>query len=150
MATAPNSSDRRRSRSFDDAFVEATARYVAGVGRSDGAAFVRRARKHGIPIFDAAVGDSAALRLARRSPRLLPLLDAGCAFARPDDPLRRWVLLTAAVLETDPAHARRFLPRVRSMPSLAATVLLHGMRAAAFAVVGCALLAFLPKGEVAR
>lgn len=141
---------KRRSRSFDDAFVEATARYVAGLCRSDGAAFVRRARKHGIPIFDAPVGDSAALRLARRRTGLLPLLDAGCALARPDDPLRRWVLLTAAVLETDPAHARRFLPRVRSVPSLAVTILLHGIRAAAFAVLGCALLAFLPKGEAAQ
>lgn len=141
---------KRRSRIFDNVFVEATARYAAGLGRTDGAAFARRARKHGIPIFDAPVGDSAALRLARRHPRLLPLLDAGCALVRPDDPLRRWLLLAAAVLETDPAHARRFLPRRRSLPSLAATIAWHGVRGALLAVAGCALLAFVPANEGTR
>lgn len=55
--------------------------------------------------------ESRALRLARRAPRLLPCIDAACGLFFPDDPLRKRLLVMAAVLETTPEHADYFLPR---------------------------------------
>lgn len=56
------------------------------------------------------VGESAPLRLARRRPLLLGLLDAGCGLIRRDDPLRRRLLILSAILEASPDHAEKFLP----------------------------------------
>lgn len=76
-------------------------------------------------------GDSPALALFRRRPWLLPFLDAGCARWRPDDPLRRKLLLMTAILECTPRHAERFLPEHRGFWALALRVVWHGARSMA-------------------
>ena len=72
-------------------------------------------------------GGSAALDFARRRPWALGPLDAACALLRPDDVLRRRLLALAAILETTPQCAPRFMPRVASPVGFAAGFLLLGM-----------------------
>lgn len=71
-------------------------------------------------------GDSPALALWRRRPWMLPLLDAGCARWRPEDPLRRKLMLMTAILECTPRYAEHFLPEHRGFWALALRVVWHG------------------------
>ncbi len=71
--------------------------------------------------------ESPALAAVRRRPSLLPWLDAACAVAQPDDPLRRKLLLMTAVLECSPVYADLFLPRDRSRPAIAWELLVLGV-----------------------
>lgn len=75
-----------------------------------------------------AVGESPALAWARRFPFLIGLLDGGCGLVRRDDPLRRRLLILAAILEASPQHADRFLPAPSRLLPL---ILLAGCKGAA-------------------
>jgi hypothetical protein len=84
--------------------------------------------------------DEALVAFARRHPRALPWLDAACALRRPEALLRRRLLLLAAILETTPRFAPRFLPRHASAAGLLQRLAGHGVRAAAAAALGLLLL----------
>lgn len=83
---------------------------------------------------------SAALETVRAKPWTLPYLDAACGFFRPDDPLRKRLLLAAAILEATPDHADDFLPRRHSRAMLLALLAWNGLRAALKLAVGVVLL----------
>lgn len=83
---------------------------------------------------------SAALRLATRRPWMLPFLDAACGWVRPRDPLRRRLLLAAAILEATPEHAHDFLPQQRSRAAILLLLAWKGLTASGKLVVGMLLL----------
>lgn len=89
---------------------------------------------------------SAALRLALRHPVLLPLLDAGCALRRREDPLRQRLLLLTAILEASPEYADVFLPRTLTWPKLLIALPLRGAFAVAKAIGGATLLLAVREG----
>lgn len=89
---------------------------------------------------------SAALRLALRRPVLLPLLDAGCALRRREDPLRQRLLLLTAILEASPEYADVFLPRTLTWPKLLIALPLRGALAVAKAIGGATLLLAVREG----
>ena len=90
-----------------------------------------------------ALGSSKALRLAVRTPFLLPLLDAGCGVLRAQDPLRRRLHLAAAILEAAPDFADDFLPRARPPVAVFLTIGWAGACGVLKALLGAVLLLFL-------
>ncbi len=88
---------------------------------------------------DLVAAESAALRLARRRPRLMPFLDAGAGLVRPGDPLHRRFLLAAAILETDPSTGLRFLPPADPGPFHLVQLLFVSLGAAARLLLGVPL-----------
>lgn len=81
----------------------------------------------------------ATTRFALRRPWSIGALDAALALTQPAAPLRRKLLLMAAVLEARPEYCDAFLPRERprrDVVSVAAAVL----RAGILALLGFALL----------
>jgi hypothetical protein len=85
--------------------------------------------------------DSPACKLARRRPGLLGPLDAATALLRREDPLRRRLLVAAAVLETEPGLADRFLPEPEpSIHRAVLSVVLSALRGTALLVVGVPIL----------
>ena len=89
--------------------------------------------------YDAA---DAATCFALRRPWSIGALDAALALTHPGAPLRRKLLLMAAVLETRPEYCDAFLPRERpardALPVAAAVV-----RAVLLASLGFILLPFV-------
>jgi hypothetical protein len=79
---------------------------------------------------------SVAVDVVARRPWLIPWLDAACAVLRPDDALRRKLLLMVAVLECSPHYADRFLPKRRSVPLLIIELAWIGLRSAILALGG--------------
>ncbi|MBI5154980.1 hypothetical protein HZA57_07065 [Candidatus Poribacteria bacterium] len=111
------------------------ARYLLGV--TPPAAMIERyvsAHRH-LPIRS-----SRLVQTARRHPRLLPLLDAWCAARRPNDPLRRKLLLMTAILEASPDFTDRFLswhvPLVPLISQLAWNTVRGAIKSAASLPVG--------------
>lgn len=94
--------------------------------------------------------ESPALRFAKRHRWALPLLDAACGLARPDDALRRRLLVMAAVLETTPEHAEAFLPRPVPRGRLIAGLAVSATAAALKAILGLPLLFLLAPGRGAK
>ncbi len=82
------------------------------------------------------------LQFALAHPRLLGALDVALALTEPGSDLRRRLLLMAAVIETQPRYAERFLSCDRSK-LYPLVLLLVGLRAAARAAVGLLLLRFV-------
>lgn len=83
---------------------------------------------------------SAALSFARRHPWSAGLLDAACGWRRPDDTLRRKMLILSAVLETTTTHANHFLPAHRGLPAMFALLFWNGAKGVAKALAGAMLL----------
>lgn len=115
----------------DRAFARAACRYLL---RGEPPAGVVERLAEAFRLHPGLSGGSPALRLASRRPVLLGPLDAACALARRDDPLRRRLLAAAAVLETDPLLADRFLPPRRPSPA-------HALGAAGAALLRAGVLA---------
>lgn len=88
--------------------------------------------------------DASICRAAVRYPFLLGPLDAALALRRPTAPLRRKLTLMAAILETQPAYARRFLLQERA-PCPVAYLAATAVRAVARACLGLVLLPFFSK-----
>lgn len=84
--------------------------------------------------------DDALLRFAVRHPRLIAPLDAAAAIVLPGALLRRRILVMAAILETTPEHAERFLPRARSPLALFLILLRTALAGALHVAVGLPLL----------
>jgi hypothetical protein len=87
--------------------------------------------------------DVAVLEFAVRHRVTLPCLDAACALVRPSALLHRKALLMAAILETTPRYAERFLPRSTGWVALIALGARVGVTTVLQLVVGLPLLAFL-------
>lgn len=84
-------------------------RYV--VGREvDAASSALYERALALPDFSQ---DDGATRFARANPWAIAALDGALALTDPGAPLRRRLLLAAAILETQPAFCDAFLPRDR-------------------------------------
>ncbi len=91
----------------------------------------RYVRAHRIlPLHASAGADAAIMSFTRHRPWAIPFLDAVGAILRPDLLLRRKLLVMAAILETMPQFADRFLPRHTSTPR--ALIALAGYGTAAF------------------
>ena len=114
------------------------ARYLLGVDPdATSVALYRDACALMAPATDAR--DERIARFACEHPAALAFLDAGLALRAPDALLRRKLHVMAAILETRPAYARRFLPRDRS-PLYALCIVCFGARAALKAAAGLLLL----------
>ncbi|MDK2973185.1 MAG: hypothetical protein PWP23_2940 [Candidatus Sumerlaeota bacterium] len=120
------------------------ARYL--IGSVPPARFRARYESGCRALFGDPAAHSAALRLALRRPALLPLLDAGCALRRREDPLRQRLLLLTAILEASPEYADVFLPRTLTWPKLLLALPLRGVFAAAKALAGAVLLLAVREG----
>lgn len=83
----------------------------------------------------------AVTRFALRRPWSLAALDGALALRQPDAPLRKKLLVMAAVLETRPNYCDDFLPRDRSARD-AVAVAARTASAAVLAVAGMLLLPF--------
>ncbi len=86
--------------------------------------------------------DDGATRFALREPWSLAALDGALAIVKPDAPLRKKLLLMAAVLETRPEYCDDFLPRDRSAFD-ALAVAGSVARAGVLAAFGMLLLPFV-------
>jgi hypothetical protein len=83
---------------------------------------------------------------AQQHPLMLPYLDAATALVRPQSTLRQRIYLTAAILETTPAYAAEFLPRMRTSFELIAVIVWNAIHTAVKAAIGLRYL----RGRVAR
>lgn len=81
-------------------------------------------------------------RFALREPWSLAALDGALAIVKPDAPLRKKLLLMAAVLETRPGYCDDFLPRDRSAGD-AIAMAARVARAGVLAAFGMLLLPFV-------
>ncbi len=122
-------------------------RYLAGVAPSP--RLLERYRAADGELFREPAGtrDRVLLDWVRRHAWSLPLLDAATALAAPDSRLRRKVLLTLALLETEPALADRFAPPELPLPFLAARLAWAGLRGALEAAAGLVLYFLLVGGR---
>jgi hypothetical protein len=84
--------------------------------------------------------DAALLDFARRHGWSVPYLDAAVALRRPHATLRARLLLMAAVLETSPRYADRFLPVDTAALAFVWRLARHGVPAVMYAVIGLMLL----------
>ncbi len=84
--------------------------------------------------------DAKLIAFARRHPGSLVWLDAATGLLRRDSKLRKKVLVMAAILETTPRFAPRFLPRHASTPALLMALTGRGMLACLHVVLGIPLL----------
>jgi len=115
------------------------ARYL--VGHAAGEALAARYAAGSRALFPEppAPRDAAVLGFVRRHPWSLGLLDAASGLVRPGGPLRNRILLMAAILETTPEFADRFLPRQQGPLALVLKVAGAGALAVAEAVLGALL-----------
>jgi len=81
-------------------------------------------------------------RFALRNPWSIAPLDGALALVQPDAPLRKKLLLMAAILETRPDYCDDFLPRDRSVRD-AIAVAAGVARAGVLAAFGMLLLPFV-------
>jgi hypothetical protein len=119
---------------------------------SEARAFGRYIIEHDIDaasceLYDRAVrvlgyDDDAVARFAANHPWSIAALDGALAFTQPDAPLRKKLLLMAAILETRPAYCDAFLPRHRR-PGDVLDVGYALARAAVQAAVGLVLRPFV-------
>jgi len=72
---------------------------------------------------------SPALEFTRRHPWALPWLDAACGLRRPEDPLRKHLLVMTAILETTPDYADELLPRHARFWPLVCSLAWNALRA---------------------
>jgi hypothetical protein len=86
--------------------------------------------------------DDATSRFAANHPWSIPALDGALALTHPDAPLRKKLLLMAAILETRPAYCDAFLPRHR-LPLDALSIAYALLRAAAQTALGLLLRPFI-------
>ena len=85
--------------------------------------------------------ENADLDWALRHPSCIPYLDAAAGLVhKRRSALRARLYLLTALLETEPAHADRFLPRDLSRVGLLAALTWHATRAAMNAAIGIPLL----------
>jgi len=77
--------------------------------------------------------------LAFRHPRLLPFLDGGLIFIRPNSELRRRIHIIFAALESTPEHAAQFLPQKVSFVQLLALIGV-GIRGVFRALIGIIII----------
>lgn len=85
--------------------------------------------------------DQRVIDFAVTRPWSLPLLDAATGLRRPAAPLRRKILLMAALLETSPIGAEDFVPRRCSRTRLFLELAYCGLAAAVKVALGFPLLA---------
>lgn len=117
------------------------ARYLIGVRATREIA--RRYRQAHVHRFDELEPPSVALAYSLRHPRLLGFIESACGIARPEDVLRRKLLVMSAILETMPEHADLFLPRHIPLFPLLARLGWNSSRAIVKAAVGLFLLRFI-------
>jgi hypothetical protein len=91
--------------------------------------------------------DASLVAFALRWPWFLGPLDAASALIRPGSLLRRRILVMAAILETTPEHAEKFLPRARSPLGVLWTIAHVGVTSIAQAAVGVPLLALATRAR---
>ncbi|MCH8332818.1 hypothetical protein IIC65_02700 [Candidatus Sumerlaeota bacterium] len=84
--------------------------------------------------------DQQVIDFAVTRPWSVPLLDAATGLRRPDAPLRRKILLMAALLEASPFGAEDFMPRRCSRTRLFLELASCGLAAAVKVVLGFPLL----------
>jgi NADH dehydrogenase len=84
--------------------------------------------------------ENADWRWAQRHPRCIPYLDAAAALTRRPSALRARLYLMAALLESVPAHAERFLPRRRSKFRVFAVLTWQVIRVGYHAAIGVPML----------
>ena len=113
-------------------------RYLLGreIDATSRAAYATAAREL---VYD---GGDRVTAFALRRPWSIGPLDGALALVRPDAPLRKKLLLMAAVLETRPEYCDDFLPRDRSTRD-ALAVVASVARAAVLAGFGMLLLPFV-------
>lgn len=95
-----------------------------------------------------APADAALLSFARRHPWSIAPLDAAAALIRPGSLLRRKILVMAAILETTPDHADRFLPKARPVPALLLTIVWVGITSVVYAAIGLPLIYLAQRARV--
>jgi hypothetical protein len=83
--------------------------------------------------------DDAASAFAKKHRWAIPALDGALAFANPHAPLRKKLLLLAAILEVRPEYADLFLPQERA-PLYLIFIAARVVRAWILAVAGLILL----------
>jgi hypothetical protein len=87
--------------------------------------------------------ENADWRWARRHHRCIPYLDAAAALVhRRRSALRARLYLLTALLETEPVHADKFLPRVSSRVGLLGVLAWQATRTGVNALIGIPLLAW--------
>lgn len=114
------------------------ARYLVGVSVSD---TVVNRYQDGVKALG--LSESAALAMARSHPSLLGPLDAVCSLLKRDDALRQRLILLSAILETDVATARAYMPGDHGAFRIGLGVMLSGMRGAFNLFIGMCLLPFI-------
>ena len=87
-----------------------------------------------------AASDAGLLALALRRPVLLAPIDSALALLRPKSVLRQKLLLMAAILETTPEYADRFLPRAPGIAGLVALVAWVGLKSALLVPIGALVI----------
>jgi len=86
--------------------------------------------------------DDADWRWARRHPRCIAYLDAAAALTPRSSSLRARLYVLAALVETMPVHADRFLPRRASKTRLLTALAWQATRVGCKAVIGLPMLAW--------
>ena len=76
---------------------------------------------------------------AFKHPSLLPFLDAGLVFLRPNSELRRRIHVVFAALESTPEHAKQFMPEKVSFVDFL-QLMLVGIRAVLRAIIGVIII----------
>ncbi len=104
-----NESARRLHREF-----RVYARYLIGV-RPPWELAARYTEANRV-LFADEPAPSPLVQFVHLRPWSLPYIDAACGLLKPDDMLRRKLLLAAAILETTPEYAGKFLPRMIPLP----------------------------------
>ena len=123
------------------------ARYLVGQAPTD--ALVARYVAANRALFTEAPAppDVAIVAFVRRHPWSTGLLDAASGILRPGGPLRNKILLMAAILETTPEFADRFLPRQIGPLALVIRVGVAGVVAVTEVLLGAALYAVAARGR---
>jgi hypothetical protein len=85
------------------------------------------------------VSNEAIVDFAFRYPSLLPFLDAGLVFIRPNSELRRRIHIVFAALESTPEHAQKFMPEKVSFLQFLSLIGV-GIRAVFRAIVGIVII----------
>jgi len=91
--------------------------------------------------------DRTLLRFCLTHLWAVPFLDAAAGFLRPDSLLRRKIYIMAAILETSPLFANRFLPKRTHPIALVFRLAVWGTVAAMKVVFGVPLLLLVEKGR---
>lgn len=83
--------------------------------------------------------DEKLLRFTRRRPWSIGLIDAGLVLYRPDSEVRRRLFIMFSILETSPAHYKKFLLETHR-PFFVITLLYSGGRAVLKGMLGTVLV----------